>query len=240
METRTYTEKSNARRAARLAGVDPNLVVATEDGFTFPTPEEEPEPAPETNGHDQTGNGTDPEASAEQMKAAHAEDERDVETAKDRLREIEDNPDSIVSGDPLQDRLDQIDTNLTKDHDGIPAFCKIAPEDRKAEWARNPPKAAPAPIKEATVAKTSKAKAGSKQPKGAKDVRTSGADKTETLLAMLKKGATVEALCKATAWLPHTLRARISGLAKLKKDGGLGLKIERERVDGVTSYRVAP
>lgn len=37
MEVRTYTERSNARRAARVAGVDPSLVFETEDGFTFPT-----------------------------------------------------------------------------------------------------------------------------------------------------------------------------------------------------------
>mgnify|MGYP000904758583 FL=1 len=74
----------------------------------------------------------------------------------------------------------------------------------------------------------------------AKEKKTSGADKTAKLIEMLKgKGATVEQLTKATDWLPHTLRARISNLCKAKKDGGLGLKIERERVDGVTSYRIA-
>lgn len=233
MQTRTYTEKSNARRAAKAAGVDPGLVFATDDGFTFPTPEEEPGPG--TNGHDQTGNGVDAGASAEQMKAAHAEDDRDVEIAKDRLHEIEANPESLtfMGGANLQNRLDRIDSPAPKGDEDIPAFCKIAAADRKASWACNPPKAAPAPIKEETMPKTAKAKSGAKQPKGAK-----GANKTEMLLTMLKKGATVDALCKATVWLPHTLRARICRLAKPKKDGGLGLKIERERVDGVTSYRV--
>lgn len=33
METRTYTERSNARRAARAAGLNPDAIVETEDGF---------------------------------------------------------------------------------------------------------------------------------------------------------------------------------------------------------------
>jgi hypothetical protein len=243
METRTYTEKSNARRAAKAAGVDPNLVVACEDGFTFPTPPEEDELQAPTNGHARETNDVDTTASAEKMKAAHAEDERDVQIANDRLREIKDNPDSLVSGDALQARLDQIDTNLTKDDEGIPAFLKVSAEDaaeRKAARARNPLKAAPAPIKEtATMAKNSKCKT-TKTLKGASASYESSANKKGALLAMLNgKGATVDELCKATGWLPHTLRARISGVAKPKSKGGEGLKIERERVDGVTSYRIA-
>ena len=77
-------------------------------------------------------------------------------------------------------------------------------------------------------AKTTKAKAASK-PASSKP----GA-KTAELLKMLKgKGATVDSMCKALGWLPHTLRARLSRLPKENK----GLKIERSRVDGVTSYR---
>jgi hypothetical protein len=66
-------------------------------------------------------------------------------------------------------------------------------------------------------------------------------NKSELLVSMLKdkRGATVEEMTKALGWLPHTLRARISRLAKAKKDGGDGLKIERTRTDGVTSYRIA-
>ena len=50
---------------------------------------------------------------------------------------------------------------------------------------------------------------------------------------MLTKGATAEHMAKTLGWLPHTLRAALSRL-KTKE----GLKIERERVDGTTSYRI--
>lgn len=165
METRFYSERSNARRAARSAGIDPDAVFETPDGFTF---------------------------------AAKAEAE-------------------MSEPDPLD----------------IPPALKLSAEERREGWATNPPKAAPIRNGEATMPKAKSAKAV--KPKGA-----TGADKTGTMLAMLKgKGATVEELTKATGWLPHTLRARISNVSKAKKDGGMGIKIERTRVDGVTSYRLA-
>ena len=50
------------------------------------------------------------------------------------------------------------------------------------------------------------------------------------LLAMLAgKGATNAELCKSLSWQPHTLRAAISRVKG---------KVERSRVDGVTSYRI--
>jgi hypothetical protein len=75
--------------------------------------------------------------------------------------------------------------------------------------------------------------------KAAAKSKTEKADKTAALLAMLKKGATVDDMTKALGWLPHTLRARISRVHKPKSTGGEGMKIERERKDGVTSYRSA-
>ena len=51
---------------------------------------------------------------------------------------------------------------------------------------------------------------------------------------MLTKGATAEHMAKTLGWLPHTLRGALSRL-KTKE----GLKIERERVDGTTNYRIA-
>lgn len=170
METRYYTERSNARRAAKAAGIDPNAVFETPDGFTFKSREAV----------------LDEQLPQQRQIASH----------------------------PLD----------------IPQALRLTPEQRREGWEKNPPKAAPA---RETITMTKKAKKQSK--KGA-----TGAEKTETLLKMLAgNGATVEALCKATGWLPHTLRARISTLAKPKKDGGIGLKVERERVDGVTTYRSA-
>ena len=56
-------------------------------------------------------------------------------------------------------------------------------------------------------------------------------DKPLMLKAMLDRGATVDAMCAALGWQAHTLRARISTS---------GLKVERTRTDGVTSYKIVP
>jgi hypothetical protein len=48
-----------------------------------------------------------------------------------------------------------------------------------------------------------------------------------------KHGANIDAIVKATGWLPHTGRAMISGLRKA------GFKIELERTEGKKSvYRI--
>lgn len=198
METRTYTEKSNARRAARVAGVDPKLVVETEDGFTFPAP------------------------SIEDDNMA-AEEPTPLKTAISTAIERGISPKQFVA----------IAEKVANDLDGIPPFLQRAPltEDEKATLAakskqyNSPDRTIEMPKR--PIAATSNAK----KPKGAK-----GGDKTALLLSMLKgKGSTVEQLTKALDWLPHTLRARISRLPKEDKK----IKIERTRVDGVTTYRVA-
>lgn len=60
--------------------------------------------------------------------------------------------------------------------------------------------------------------------------------KTEELLKRLTEGWNdAPVLMARFGWGTHTLRGAISTLAKKH-----GLKIERQRIDGVTSYRVAP
>lgn len=112
----------------------------------------------------------------------------------------------------------------------IPEFLKRPPmtEDEKAQLDAKTRRASN-PQREIVMPKTKPKPAPT--PKG---------DKNATLLQMLSgKGATVEQLTKSLEWLPHTLRARISRLGKPKSKGGEGLKIERSRTDGVTSYRIA-
>lgn len=185
MQTRTYTERSNARRAARAAGLDPDTaVIDTEDGF-------------------------------------------EVRFAPDETEEGE----AIIEV-PAKQQAEINGSTPVAALDGIPDFCKIPSEARREAWIKNPPKAAPIQPQESLSMPKTKSKA---KPKG-----QTGSDKNATLLKMLAgKGSTVEALTKALDWLPHTLRARISRLGKPKSKGGEGLKIERQRTDGVTSYRIA-
>jgi hypothetical protein len=94
--------------------------------------------------------------------------------------------------------------------------------------------------KKAPAKKTAAKKAPANMPKLAKRRAKAEAakasapkqgSKTEMLSAMLTKGATVEQLTEALGWLPHTLRAALSRHPAKSK-------IERTRIDGVTSYRL--
>lgn len=223
MQTRTYTERSNARRAARAAGIDVNTIIETEDGF-------------------EVRFGDAPEAAA-------ATKDHPLKQAVDAAVERGISPTEFV----------KIAETAADELDGIPDFCKISPEARKAAWERNPPKAvavhlaAPKTEDPATAklrqememakkAKTTNRINKLREKKGLPPVTTksTGGDKNATLLSMLKgKGSTVEAMIEALGWLPHTLRARISRLNKPKSKGGEGLNIERARADGVTTYRIA-
>ena len=90
--------------------------------------------------------------------------------------------------------------------------------------------------KKTPTARKAKAKTANKpaSKKTAKPAAAAKDNKTTALIAMLTKGATAEHMTKTLDWLPHTLRAALSRL-KTKE----GLKIERERVDGTTNYRIA-
>jgi hypothetical protein len=76
---------------------------------------------------------------------------------------------------------------------------------------------------------------GSKTP-GDNNTTPRAGTKQALVIDMLnaKKGATLDALMKATGWLPHTTRAALTGLRKR------GFQIERHRGDGEASstYRI--
>lgn len=62
--------------------------------------------------------------------------------------------------------------------------------------------------------------------------------KQAQVIAMLKRpeGATIQQICEATGWKPHTVRGTFAGAFKKK----LGLEIVSAKdVDGVRVYRVA-
>ena len=57
--------------------------------------------------------------------------------------------------------------------------------------------------------------------------------KRDQLAAMLLRdeGATINDITAATGWLPHTVRAAITGLKKL------GYTIDSDKIDGLRTYR---
>jgi hypothetical protein len=92
-------------------------------------------------------------------------------------------------------------------------------------------------------------------PRTAKSSRTADAGKREaaktssaigaregtklaTVISMLRhpKGATIEAMCKATGWQSHSVRGALAGTIKKK----LGLNVLSEKGDGMRFYRITP
>jgi hypothetical protein len=103
---------------------------------------------------------------------------------------------------------------------------------KKAKAAK--PKAA----KKAKAAKRKAAKKAKAAKPKAKGKRGENGAKLDLVASMLRKsgGAAISAVCKATDWLPHTARARISvDVAKLL---GKGEEIARRREEGESHYAI--
>lgn len=58
--------------------------------------------------------------------------------------------------------------------------------------------------------------------------------KSDKLISLLKQagGASLRDIMEATAWLPHSARAMLTGLRKK------GFTLDKDKVDGVTRYRI--
>lgn len=80
------------------------------------------------------------------------------------------------------------------------------------------------------------AEAGSQTPTASPQLSkpASKRDQLATLLVR-NEGATIAQMQEATGWLPHTVRAALTGLKKL------GYAIDSDKIDGLRTYRaVAP
>lgn len=105
-----------------------------------------------------------------------------------------------------------------------------APESKPAKAAKEKPAPKPKAAKAPKVAKLPRAPKAAKEPR----VKREGDPKKDRLIAMLADWTTIGDLMAAMGWQAHTVRGAISTAAKAR-----GIVIERRRVDGVTSYRVA-
>ena len=86
---------------------------------------------------------------------------------------------------------------------------------------------------------TSKARVSRNSKTARKSNSTAPAQTTKRnqLAALLVRdeGATIKEMINATGWLPHTVRAALTGLKKL------GYGIDSDKIDGLRTYRaVAP
>lgn len=59
--------------------------------------------------------------------------------------------------------------------------------------------------------------------------------KADSVFERLADWVTIETLCGEFGQMPHSLRALISVQSRKR-----GITIERQRVDGITYYRIAP
>lgn len=156
--SKPFTVKSNARRAARAAGCNPNSVRACPGGYQY-------------------------------------NEDSSVTRAADAASPVK------HAGKPPRRKAD-----------------KAAIARKRADKTPAPTKASKPPRREHTKS------AGN----------AAGGTKTAQVLAMITApgGANIDDICKATGWLPHTARARISGIVKANK-----LTIRRTRLLGKNIYQ---
>lgn len=108
-------------------------------------------------------------------------------------------------------------------------------EDRQAEQAPRSDKKLAAPAPSHSKGNASKSSASTPPLLNVVSPRAGSKQALVTEMLGANGGATLDALSKATGWLPHTTRAALTGLRKR------GFSIERSREAGEASlYRIAP
>ncbi len=88
--------------------------------------------------------------------------------------------------------------------------------------------------RQALARKSRRTKPQTQASKAAPPAKISKRDQLAALL-LHDEGATIEQMIAALGWLPHTVRAALTGLKKL------GYAIDSDKIDGLRTYRaVAP
>ncbi len=91
----------------------------------------------------------------------------------------------------------------------------------------------PAP-NQAPACKSRRTKSHTPAPQSAPPAKTSKRDQLAAML-LSNEGASIDQLMAALGWLPHTVRAALTGLKKL------GYAIDSDKIDGLRTYRaIAP
>lgn len=182
------------------------------------------------------------EEAATTIIAKGREYDREAEVARARLQEIADDPSALIKGDKLKARLDKLKVNPQNEGADDMNTYSHKSNARRAARAELGAKAT-----EGVDYRLIPRNGGFTVPHAgcrwgwqrlSRKTGDTGA-KEGTLKALLarKGGATVREICEDTGWLPHTARARISGLRKA------GVKVERFKTVAIgrgqeTKYRI--
>ena len=141
----------------------------------------------------------------------------------------------LIAGGLLNEVPSKPDTAWRRDEaEGQSYALMITQAGRQAINAEEPGEQ-PDPPKPARKSKRAAKAARAKRAKPARDAQPRAGSKIALVIKLLSaaRGATLDALVKATDWLPHTTRAALTGLRKR------GYEIEKERHEGRrTTYRI--
>lgn len=206
-----HSIKSNARRAARKAGIDPELVYAVPEGWKCPD-------APSTNA---------PAYTINPLSIAPADlDAAEKLTTEQRAEIFEA---AAVKTPARCPKCMAVFGTCDHTQEDAPAAqintatALVADLDAKAVE-----RVKAKPIKSAKAVKTAKAKPAAK-PRSKRDGVCN-----RVIEAIHARWTSIDELLKLSGWQRHTLRGYIS--TRASKDG---FKVEKRKVDGVPHYRVA-
>jgi hypothetical protein len=141
----------------------------------------------------------------------------------------------LIAGGLLNEVPSKPDTAWRRDEDEGQSFALMITQAGRAAINAEEPGDQPDPPKPARKPKRAAKAAGRKSAKPAREAQPRAGSKIALVIKLLTaaRGATLDALVKATGWLPHTTRAALTGLRKR------GYRIEKARGDDdATRYRI--